>query len=163
MFDLTGKYRGSSPERPAGSAGLLRGALHQQGATVAISGDAGAMRLDQLAAELKGSCPRAGPAISPTRTRSRRWWPKAEELMGKLDIPRGQCRDYQGQPPGPAARRGLGPGGRRQSDRNVPLGASGRAGDDAAPLSGRIIGITSVVGVTGNPGQGNYTPRPRPG
>ena len=71
MFDLTGKtalVTGAT----GGIGGAIARALHAQGATVALSGTR-REALDALAAELGGApcC----PAISPTRTRSRRWFP----------------------------------------------------------------------------------------
>ena len=96
------------------------------------------------------------PAISPTRIRSRRWCRKAEEAMGKLDILVAnagvtkdnlfvQLRDEDWD-----------------TVINVNLTATFRLSRAAMKTMmrrrfGRIIGITSVVGVTGNPGQGNYT------
>ncbi len=49
----------------------------------------------------------------------------------------------------------MGAGDRRQSDRGFRARPRGGEGHDEAALC-RIIGITSIVGVTGNPGQGNY-------
>jgi len=153
MFDLTGKsalVTGAS----GGIGGAIARALHAQGATVAISGtrrDA----LDALAAELSGrvhvlACDLADKEAVEALV------PKCEAAMGKLDIlvaNAGITRD------------------------NLLVQLSDQAWDEVIALNltatfrlaraavktmmrrrhGRIIGITSVVGVTGNPGQVNYT------
>jgi 3-oxoacyl-[acyl-carrier protein] reductase len=153
MFDLTGKcalVTGAS----GGIGGAIARALHAQGATVAISGtrrDA----LDALAGELSGrvhvlACDLADKDAVEALV------PKCEEAMGKLDIlvaNAGITRD------------------------NLLVQLNDQAWDDVIALNltatfrlaraatktmmrrrhGRIIGITSVVGVTGNPGQANYT------
>jgi 3-oxoacyl-[acyl-carrier protein] reductase len=153
MFDLTGKsalVTGAS----GGIGGALARALHAQGATVAISGtrrDA----LDALAGELSGrvhvlACDLADKDAVEALV------PNCEQAMGKLDIlvaNAGITRD------------------------NLLVQLNDQAWDDVIALNltatfrlaraavktmmrrrhGRIIGITSVVGVTGNPGQVNYT------
>ena len=153
MFDLTGKsalVTGAS----GGIGGAIARALYAQGATVAISGtrrDA----LDTLAGELSGrvhvlACDLADKDAVEGLV------PKSEEAMGKLDIlvaNAGITRD------------------------NLLVQLNDQAWDDVIALNltatfrlaraavktmmrrrfGRIIGITSVVGVTGNPGQANYT------
>jgi 3-oxoacyl-[acyl-carrier protein] reductase len=153
MFDLTGKsalVTGAS----GGIGGAIARALHAQGATVAISGtrrDA----LDALAGELSGrvhvlACDLADKDAVEALV------PSCEQAMGKLDIliaNAGITRD------------------------NLLVQLSDQAWDDVIALNltatfrlaraavktmmrrrhGRIIGITSVVGVTGNPGQVNYT------
>ncbi len=153
MFDLTGKtalVTGAS----GGIGGAIARALHAQGATVAISGtrrDA----LDALAGELAGrvhvlACNLADKDAVEALV------PACEGAMGKLDIliaNAGITRD------------------------NLLVQLSDQAWDDVIALNltatfrlaraavktmmrrrhGRIIGITSVVGVTGNPGQANYT------
>ena len=73
MFDLTGKtalVTGAT----GGIGGAIARALHAQGAAVALSGTR-REALDQLAAELE-TASMCCPAISPTRTRSRRWCPR---------------------------------------------------------------------------------------
>jgi 3-oxoacyl-[acyl-carrier protein] reductase len=153
MFDLTGKsalITGAS----GGIGGAIARALHAQGATVAISGtrrDA----LDALAGELSGrvhvlACDLADKDAVEALV------PSCEQAMGKLDIlvaNAGITRD------------------------NLLVQLNDQAWDDVIALNltatfrlaraavktmmrrrhGRIIGITSVVGLTGNPGQVNYT------
>jgi 3-oxoacyl-[acyl-carrier protein] reductase len=153
MFDLSGKsalVTGAS----GGIGGAIARALHAQGATVALSGtrrDA----LDALAGELSGrvhvlACDLADKEAVEALV------PKCEAAMGKLDIliaNAGITRD------------------------NLLVQLSDQAWDEVIALNltatfrlaraavktmmrrryGRIIGITSVVGATGNPGQANYT------
>ena len=153
MFDLTGKTA-----LVTGASGALGGAivraLHSQGATVAISGtrkDA----LDTLAGELKERvhvlpCDLADPAAVEALV------PAAEAKMDKLDIL--------------VANAGLNADNLfvqlRDEDWDkviaVNLTATFRLTRAAVKTMmrrrfGRIIGITSVVGFTGNPGQGNYS------
>ncbi len=152
MFDLAGKTA-----LVTGASGAIGGAiaraLHAQGAVVALSGtrrDA----LDQLAAELGGNspvlpCNLADPVAVEHLAKD------AEAALGRLDIlvnNAGLTRD------------GL---AMRMKDEDwqavldVNLTASFRLAR-AVPRgmmkrrSGRIISITSIVGVTGNPGQANY-------
>ena len=152
MFDLTGKsalVTGAS----GGIGSDIARSLHAQGATVTLSGTR-KEALDALAAELGGRthvlpCNLSdGEAVDAL--------PKqAEEAMGGLDIlinNAGLTRDNIFM---------------RMKDEEwdevirVNLTAAFRL--SRASLRGmmkrrwgRIIGITSVVGVTGNPGQGNY-------
>jgi 3-oxoacyl-[acyl-carrier protein] reductase len=153
MFDLTSKMAlvtGAS----GGIGGAIARALHAQGATVAISGtrrDA----LDALASDLAGrvhvlACDLADKDAVEALV------PQCEAAMGKLDIlvaNAGITRD------------------------NLLVQLSDQAWDEVIALNltatfrlaraavktmmrrryGRLIGITSVVGVTGNPGQANYT------
>jgi 3-oxoacyl-[acyl-carrier protein] reductase len=153
MFDLTGKTA-----LVTGASGALGGAivraLHSQGATVAISGtrkDA----LDTLAGELKDRvhvlpCDLADPAAVEALV------PAAEAKMDKLDIL--------------VANAGVNADNLfvqlRDEDWDkviaVNLTATFRLTRAAVKIMmrrrfGRIIGITSVVGFTGNPGQGNYS------
>jgi 3-oxoacyl-[acyl-carrier protein] reductase len=153
MFDLTGKTA-----LVTGASGALGGAivraLHSQGATVAISGtrkDA----LDTLAGELKDRvhvlpCDLADPAAVEALV------PAAEAKMDKLDIL--------------VANAGVNADNLfvqlRDEDWDkviaVNLTATFRLTRAAVKTMmrrrfGRIIGITSVVGFTGNPGQGNYS------
>src|SRR5262249_28488677 len=153
MFDLTGKsalVTGAS----GGSGGAIARALHRQGATVAISGtrrDA----LDQLAAELKERV-HVLPGNLAIRDEVEALVPKSEELMGKLDIL--------------VANAGITKDNLlvqlRDEDWDevvaINLTATFRLARAAARgmmrrRSGRIIGIGSVVGFSGNPGQSNYT------
>jgi 3-oxoacyl-[acyl-carrier protein] reductase len=153
MFDLNGKtalVTGAT----GGIGGAIAQALHQQGATVAISGtrkDA----LDQLARSL-GERVHVLPTNLGDKEEVEKLVPAAEQAMQKLDIlvaNAGITRD------------------------NLFVQLSDEAWDEVIAVNltatfrlaraatkgmmrrrfGRIIGITSVVGVTGNPGQGNYT------
>jgi 3-oxoacyl-[acyl-carrier protein] reductase len=152
MFDLSGKtalVTGAS----GGLGGAIARTLHKQGAVVALSGTR-REALDQLAAELKErahvlACNLADQAEVEALV------PACEERMGKLDIliaNAGITRD------------------------NLFVQMSDQAWDEVIAVNlsasfrlmraaikgmmrrrfGRIIGITSVVAVTGNPGQGNY-------
>jgi 3-oxoacyl-[acyl-carrier protein] reductase len=152
MFDLSGKtalVTGAT----GGLGGAIARALHQQGAVVALSGTRGEI-LDQLAGELKErvhvlACNLADKAQVEMLV------PKSEERMGRLDIlvaNAGVTRD------------------------SLLVQLSDEAWDEVIAVNltatfrlaraaikgmmrrrfGRIIAITSVVAVTGNPGQGNY-------
>ena len=154
MFDLTGKtalVTGAS----GGIGGAIAKALHAQGASVVLSGTR-AEALEALKAELGEPRASSRPAISPTRHRSKRCSKAAEAAAGApIDIlvnNAGITRDNLFM---------------RMKDEEwdqviaVNLTAAFRL--SRAVLRGmmkkrwgRIISITSVVGVTGNPGQGNY-------
>ena len=153
MFDLSGKtalVTGAT----GGIGGAIARGLHRQGATVALSGTR-KEALDQLAAELKDRV-QVLPCDLSDKDQVEALVPKAEEVMGKLDIlvcNAGvtkdnlfvQLRDEDWE-----------------SVININLTATFRLSRAAMKTMmrrrhGRIIGITSVVGVTGNPGQGNYT------
>jgi 3-oxoacyl-[acyl-carrier protein] reductase len=153
MFDLTGKtalVTGAS----GGIGDAIARALHGQGATVAVSGTR-RERLDALAAELAGRV-HVLPCNLADKDAVERLVPDAEAAMGQLDIlvnNAGITRDNIFV---------------RLSDEAwdeviaVNLTAAFRLARAAARgmmrrRSGRIIGITSVVAVTGNAGQGNYT------
>jgi 3-oxoacyl-[acyl-carrier protein] reductase len=152
VFDLTGRtalVTGAS----GGLGGAIARALHAQGATVALSGtrrDA----LDSLAAELNdrtlvSPCDLSDPAAVEALV------PAAEAALGSLDVlvnNAGVARDSLFV---------------RMKDADwdsvlaVNLTAAFRLSRAALKgmmkrRFGRIINITSVVGVTGNPGQGNY-------
>jgi 3-oxoacyl-[acyl-carrier protein] reductase len=153
MFDLNGKtalVTGAT----GGIGGSIARALHKQGATVAISGtrkDA----LDQLAGELKERV-HVLPANLADKESVEKLIPSAEAAMQKLDIL--------------VANAGI-------TKDNLFVQLSDEAWDEVIAINltatfrlaraavkgmmrrrfGRVIGITSVVGVTGNPGQGNYT------
>jgi len=153
MFDLTGKTA-----LVTGASGALGGAivraLHGQGATVAISGTS-QDALETLAGELKDRvhvlpCDLADPAAVEALV------PAAEAKMDKLDIL--------------VANAGVNADNLfvqlRDEDWDkviaVNLTATFRLTRAAVKTMmrrrfGRIIGITSVVGFTGNPGQGNYS------
>jgi len=152
MFDLTGKtalVTGAT----GGIGGAIARALHRQGATVAVSGTRVAA-LETLAAELKDrvhvlACDLADPV------QVEKLIPAAEALFGPLGIlvnNAGLTRDNLLM---------------RMKDEEwdivlaVNLTAAFRLSRAAVKgmmkrKSGRIIGITSIVGVTGNAGQGNY-------
>ena len=153
MFDLTGKTA-----LVTGASGVIGGdiarALHAQGATVAISGtrkDA----LDTLAGEL-GARVHVLPCDLADSVAVEKLVPDAEAKMEKLDIL--------------VANAGV------NAD-NLFVSLTDEAWDKVIAVNltatfrltraavksmmrrrwGRVIGITSVVGFTGNPGQGNYT------
>ena len=152
MFDLTGKtalVTGAS----GGLGGAIARALHAQGATVALSGtrrDA----LETLAGEL-GSRVYVTPCDLSDTSAVEALVPAAETAMGSLDIlvnNAGVTRDNLFM---------------RMKDAEwdtvlaVNLTAAFRLARASLKgmmrrRSGRIVGITSIVGVTGNPGQGNY-------
>ena len=152
MFDLTGKtalVTGAS----GGIGGAIARQLHGQGATVALSGTR-VEPLEALAADL-GERAHVTPCNLSDAAALGALPREAAEAMGGLDIlvnNAGVTRDNLFM---------------RMSDEEwdqviaVNLTASFRL--SRAVLRGmmkqrwgRIIGITSIVGVTGNPGQGNY-------
>ena len=153
MFDLNGKtalVTGAT----GGIGGAIAQALHKQGATVAISGTRKEV-LDQLASELKERV-HVLPCDLSDKDQVEALVPQAEAAMEKLDILVAnagvtkdnlfvQLRDEDWD-----------------AVININLTATFRLSRAAMKTMmrrrhGRIIGITSVVGVTGNPGQGNYT------
>jgi len=153
MFDLTGKtalVTGAT----GGIGGAIARAFHQQGATVALS----ATRLEvleQLAGSL-GSRAHVLPCNLADKDAVERLVPKCEELMGQLDIVVSnagitkdnllvQLRD-------------------EDWDQVIAINltamfrlARAAVRGMARRRFGRIIAISSVVGVTGNPGQSNYS------
>jgi 3-oxoacyl-[acyl-carrier protein] reductase len=153
MFDLTGKTALVTGATGGIGAGIAR-ALHGQGATVAISGTRREV-LDALAGELAGRV-HVLPCDLADRDAVEALVPAAEEAMGKLDILVAnagvtkdnlfvQLKDEDWD-------RVIG----------VNLTATFRLTRAAVARMmrrrhGRVIAITSVVGVTGNPGQGNYS------
>ena len=152
MFELTGKTALITGASGAIGGGIAR-VLHAQGATVALSGtkrDA----LDALAAALGErahvlTCNLADPAETDALV------PCAEEAMGQLDIlvaNAGVTKDNLFVQ-------------LRDEDWDqviaINLSSTFRLARTAVRgmmrrRFGRIIAITSVVGVTGNPGQANY-------
>jgi 3-oxoacyl-[acyl-carrier protein] reductase len=153
MFELTGKtalVTGAT----GGLGGSIARALHKQGATVAISGTRKEV-LDALAGELKERV-HVLPCDLSNKDQVEALVPQAEEKMEKLDIlvaNAGVTKDNLFV---------------QLKDEdwdtviNINLTATFRLSRAAMKTMmrrrhGRIIGITSVVGVTGNPGQGNYT------
>ena len=153
MFDLTGKtalVTGAT----GGIGAAIAKALHKAGATVAISGTR-AQVLEELKAELGGERVVVLPCNLSDAAAVEKLVPEAEAAMGSLDIlvnNAGITKD------------GL---AMRMKDEDwasvidVNLTASFRLARAAMrnmmkKRHGRIINITSVVGVTGNPGQANY-------
>jgi len=153
MFDLTGKtalVTGAS----GGLGGAIARALHQQGATVALSGtrrDA----LETLAADL-GERTHVVPCDLSDSAAVEALIPAAEAALGHLDIlvnNAGVTRDNLFMR-------------MKDAEWDAVLAVNLTAAFRLARASlrgmmkrrhGRIIGITSVVGVIGNPGQGNYS------
>lgn len=152
MFDLTGQsalVTGAT----GGIGGAIARALHAQGAAIAISGTR-REALEALASEL-GDRVHICPANLSDATSVEALVPHAEDAMGGLDIlvnNAGITRDNLFI---------------RMKDEEwsevmrVNLDSVFRLSRAAAKTMmrkryGRIISITSVVGTTGNPGQGNY-------
>jgi 3-oxoacyl-[acyl-carrier protein] reductase len=152
MFDLSGKtalVTGAS----GGIGGTITRALHAQCASVAVSGtrrDA----LDQLAREL-GGCTQVLPCNLADPQDVETLLPRAEEILGRIDIlvnNAGITRDNL------FVRL-------KDEDWDQVIAVDLTSGFRLARAAvrgmmrrryGRIIGITSVVAVTGNAGQGNY-------
>src|SRR5438132_2489123 len=152
MFDLSGKaalVTGAS----GGIGGAIARALHKQGATVTLSGT----RADALA-QLKDSLGERAHVVSARMDEAAdidRLAKEAEAAMGKIDIlvnNAGITRDNISM---------------RMKDEewekvlHVNLTAAFRLTRAAMRgmmrrRGGRVINITSIVGVTGNPGQANY-------
>ncbi|MFA7639685.1 MAG: 3-oxoacyl-[acyl-carrier-protein] reductase [Parvibaculum sp.] len=152
MFDLTGKtalVTGAS----GGIGSDIARALHAQGATVALSGTR-KEALDALAAEL-GERTHVVPCNLSDAAAVDALPKQAEDAMGGLDIlinNAGLTRDnlfmrMKDEEWDEVIRVNLTAAFRLS--RGVLRGMMKRRW-------GRIIGITSVVGVMGNPGQGNY-------
>ncbi len=152
MFDLTGKLAlvtGAS----GGIGGAIAAALHAQGATICLSGTR-REALEAMAAKL-GARSHVVTANLSERASLEALVPAAEAAMGGLDIlvnNAGITRDNLFM---------------RMKDEEwdqvlaVNLTSSFLLARAAVKgmmkrRFGRIIGITSVVGVTGNPGQANY-------
>lgn len=152
MFELTGKkalVTGAS----GGIGGAIASALHAQGAEVCLSGtrrDA----LDALAATLGGSVHVLTCNLQDVEE-TEALVPQAEAVMGQLDIlvnNAGLTRDMLSM--------------RLSDDQwqkviDVNLTAAFRLSRAALKEMmrrrwGRVVNITSIVGVTGNPGQANY-------
>ncbi|WP_085339047.1 3-oxoacyl-[acyl-carrier-protein] reductase [Aquidulcibacter paucihalophilus] len=151
MFDLTGK-KALVTGATGGIGGAIARALHASGAQVALSGTR-QEALDALRAELPGSVALACNLSDPDETDG--LIGRAEEALGGLDIL--------------VANAGITKDGLllRMKDEDfervldVNLGSYFRLARAASKgmmkrRLGRIIAITSVVGVTGNPGQANY-------
>ena len=152
MFDLTGKaalVTGAS----GGIGGAIARALHKQGAAVALSGTR-AEALEALKAEL-GERAHVIVARMDDPADIERLAKEAEAAMGKIDIlvnNAGITRDNLSM---------------RMKDEDwekvLQVNLTGTFRLIRAAMRGmmrrrhgRVINITSVVGVTGNPGQANY-------
>ncbi|HEX5847190.1 MAG TPA: 3-oxoacyl-[acyl-carrier-protein] reductase [Rhodoplanes sp.] len=152
MFDLTGRtalVTGAT----GGIGGAIARALHAQGASVALSGTR-SDRLEALAGEL-GERAHAVRCDLADRAQVEALLPQAEAALGHVDIlvnNAGLTRDNLFM---------------RLKDEEwddviaVDLTAAFRLARAAVRgmmrrRFGRIIGIASIVGVTGNAGQGNY-------
>lgn len=152
MFGLDGK-RALVTGASGGIGGAIAAALYAQGATVTLSGtrlDA----LDEVAAQL-GERTHIAPADLADAASVDGLVPEAERLMGGLDIlvnNAGLTRD------GLAVRM-------KDDDWQLVIRVNLEAAFRLSRAAlrgmmrqrfGRIVGITSVVGVTGNAGQANY-------
>jgi 3-oxoacyl-[acyl-carrier protein] reductase len=152
MFNLTGKtalVTGAT----GGIGGDIARALHQQGAKVAVSGTR-REALEKIAAELGGAP--VLPCDLTNKDSVEALVPDAEKALGQVDIlvaNAGITKDNLFV-------------ALKDEDWEqvlaVNLTATFRLTRAAVKAMmrrrfGRIIGITSVVGVTGNPGQANYT------
>jgi len=153
MFDLTGKTALVTGATGAIGDAIAR-ALHKQGAMLAISGTRRDV-LDKLAGEL-GERVHVLPCDLGNAEQVEALVPQAEETMGKVDIL--------------VANAGVNKDNLfvqlKDEDWDkviaVNLTATFRLSRAAVTRMmrrrwGRIIGISSIVGFTGNPGQGNYT------
>jgi 3-oxoacyl-[acyl-carrier protein] reductase len=153
MFDLTGKTALVTGATGAIGEAIAR-ALHKQGATIAISGTRRDV-LAKLAGEL-GERVHILPCDLGNSEQVEALVPQAEEAMTKLDILVAnagvnkdnlfvQLKD-------------------EDWDKVIAVNLTATFRLSRAAVSrmmrrrwGRIIGISSIVGFTGNPGQGNYT------
>src|SRR5437870_6723915 len=153
MFELTGRTALVTGATGTIGATIAR-SLHGQGATVAISGTRREV-LDRLATEL-GARVHVLPCNLADAAETEALVPRVEEAMGQLDIlvaNAGITRDNLLVQ-------------LRDEDWDEALAVNLTATFRLARAAvrgmmrrrfGRIIAITSVVGVTGNPGQANYT------
>ncbi len=152
MFELNG-LSALVTGATGGLGGAMARALHAQGATVAISGTR-REALEALAAEL-GERVHVLPCDLADKAQVEALVPSAESAMGQLDIlvnNAGVTKD------GLFVRM-------KDDDWDAVLAINLTSAFRLSRAAlkgmmkrrfGRIIGITSVVGVTGNPGQGNY-------
>jgi 3-oxoacyl-[acyl-carrier protein] reductase len=152
MFDLTGRsalVTGAS----GGIGAAIARALHAQGAKVALSGTK-VEALEALAAEL-GERAFVTPANLSDTAATEGLIKNAEAAMGQVDIlvnNAGLTRDG-------LALRMKDEDWQRVLDVNLTAGFRLSRAVLRGMMKrrwGRIIGITSIVGVTGNPGQANY-------
>src|SRR6516164_3186760 len=152
MFDLSGKaalITGAS----GGIGGAIARTLHKQGAAVTLSGTR-ADALEQLKASL-GERAHVVPARMDEAADIDRLGKEAEAAMGRIDIlvnNAGITRDNLSM---------------RMKDEDwekvLQVNLSGTFRLTRAAMRGmmrrrfgRVVNITSIVGVTGNPGQANY-------
>ena len=153
MFDLTGR-KALVTGATGGLGGAIARALHAQGAHVALSGTRRAV-LDELAAELGGERVAVVEGDLSDKEAVEALVPAAEAALGGLDVlvnNAGITRDNLFL--------------RMKDDEwdaviAVNLTAAFRLSRAAVKgmmkrRHGRIVNIGSVVGATGNPGQGNY-------
>ena len=152
MFDLSGKsalVTGAS----GGIGGAIAKALHVRGATVGLSGTR-TEPLEKLKAEL-GERAHVLPADLSDPAAIETLLKSADAALGGIDIlinNAGLTRDN-------LAMRMKDEDWQKVIDVNLTAGfrlARGTMRGMMKKRWGRIIGITSVVGVTGNPGQANY-------
>ena len=152
MFDLSGKsalVTGAS----GGIGGAIAKALHARGATVGLSGTR-VEPLEKLKAEL-GERAHVLPADLGDAAAIEALLKSADAALGGIDIlinNAGLTRDN-------LALRMKDEDWQKVIDVNLTAGfrlARGAMRGMMKKRWGRIIGITSVVGVTGNPGQANY-------
>ena len=152
MFDLSGKsalVTGAS----GGIGGAIAKALHARGATVGLSGTR-VEPLEKLKAEL-GERAHVLPADLGDPVAIEALLKSADAALGGIDIlinNAGLTRDN-------LAMRMKDEDWQKVIDVNLTAGfrlARGAMRGMMKKRWGRIIGITSVVGVTGNPGQANY-------
>jgi 3-oxoacyl-[acyl-carrier protein] reductase len=152
MFDLSGKsalVTGAS----GGIGGAIAKALHARGANVALSGTR-TEPLEKLKAEL-GERAHVLPADLGDPAAIEALLKSADAALGGIDIlinNAGLTRDN-------LAMRMKDEDWQKVIDVNLTAGfrlARGAMRGMMKKRWGRIIGITSVVGVTGNPGQANY-------
>jgi 3-oxoacyl-[acyl-carrier protein] reductase len=152
MFELTGKTALITGATGSIGGSIVR-ALHGQGATVAISGTRREI-LDRMAAEL-GERAHVLPCDLADSKEIEALVPRAEEAMGQLDVlvaNAGVTRDNL-----------LVQLRDEDWDQVIAINLSATFRLSRAAVRGmmrrrfgRIIAITSVVGITGNPGQANY-------